>query len=312
MKQGLLCGTIATALFAMLGCVEDNCEALSECGGSVLSNSASDFYLADGQVDTQWWAYAGDECQDPMFTPPAQATLLNQPPHLSNEAPPERSSADWCSNLVIRADRTIKSVNLWFPQIPLLDAKLTYSGASASATEGYYQLQLRYFKKMRADFSAQCLTAQGVVMGCTEFTHAMQTVLAQEPNISAITCVNGPQGGCSCIYDMLLVTGVTGPWRTSGTVLTHYDDIGDFPAEADYCVQGNHLEMTGHDRTWLYNQTGLRTLDFELATCTDGKKNQEELGVDCGGPCSADCCADGLQSAGETGVDCGGPCAACP
>jgi cysteine-rich repeat protein len=79
------------------------------------------------------------------------------------------------------------------------------------------------------------------------------------------------------------------------------------------------------------------------ATCSDGVRNQGEMGTDCGGPCSAcvacgdgvvtgteQCddgnavnndtcsnacvtatCSDGLQNQGETGTDCGGPCVAC-
>lgn len=48
-------------------------------------------------------------------------------------------------------------------------------------------------------------------------------------------------------------------------------------------------------------------------TCTDGIRNQDETGVDCGGSC-APCptCSDGVQNGAETGVDCGGTdCAAC-
>lgn len=51
----------------------------------------------------------------------------------------------------------------------------------------------------------------------------------------------------------------------------------------------------------------------ENILCSDGVMNQEETGVDCGGPC-AECdpdCTDGLQNQGEVGVDCGGPCPAC-
>lgn len=47
-------------------------------------------------------------------------------------------------------------------------------------------------------------------------------------------------------------------------------------------------------------------------TCSDGEQNQGELGIDCGGPCTA-CgaaatCSDGIQNGGEAGVDCGGSC----
>jgi hypothetical protein len=43
-------------------------------------------------------------------------------------------------------------------------------------------------------------------------------------------------------------------------------------------------------------------------TCRDGKKNQGESRVDCGGPCPAcpGTCIDGIQNQDETGIDCGG------
>ena len=48
------------------------------------------------------------------------------------------------------------------------------------------------------------------------------------------------------------------------------------------------------------------------AGCSDGRQNQNETGIDCGGECTA-CitCSDGIQNQGETDIDCGGPCGAC-
>lgn len=51
-------------------------------------------------------------------------------------------------------------------------------------------------------------------------------------------------------------------------------------------------------------------------TCYDGKLNNQEEAVDCGGPCvpcdtTGGTCFDGTQNQGEEGVDCGGPCPAC-
>ncbi len=48
-------------------------------------------------------------------------------------------------------------------------------------------------------------------------------------------------------------------------------------------------------------------------TCSDGIKNGDETGVDCGGSCPNSCavnptCNDGIQNGDETGVDCGGSC----
>jgi len=49
-----------------------------------------------------------------------------------------------------------------------------------------------------------------------------------------------------------------------------------------------------------------------VETCTDGVRNQDETGVDCGGVCKiCETCSDGIQNQREQGVDCGGPCPAC-
>ena len=47
-------------------------------------------------------------------------------------------------------------------------------------------------------------------------------------------------------------------------------------------------------------------------TCFDKVKNQNEIDIDCGGVCpSCATCFDRVQNQGETGIDCGGPCIAC-
>ena len=49
-------------------------------------------------------------------------------------------------------------------------------------------------------------------------------------------------------------------------------------------------------------------------SCFDGIINQNETGIDCGGPCELkDCCYNGYMDAhlGEEGIDCGGPCKKC-
>ena len=48
------------------------------------------------------------------------------------------------------------------------------------------------------------------------------------------------------------------------------------------------------------------------ATCDDGIQNQNETGIDCGGtcrPCAS--CSDGIKNQNETGIDCGGVCEPC-
>ncbi len=65
--------------------------------------------------------------------------------------------------------------------------------------------------------------------------------------------------------------------------------------------------------------TTSKTVSFCLGatapTCTDGIKNGQETGIDCGGPTCPPCaaaptCTDGIKNGQETGIDCGGP--TCP
>lgn len=52
-----------------------------------------------------------------------------------------------------------------------------------------------------------------------------------------------------------------------------------------------------------------------VPTCTDGIKNGNETGVDCGGTCPPcpvlPTCTDGIKNGTETGIDCGGNCKPC-
>ncbi len=53
---------------------------------------------------------------------------------------------------------------------------------------------------------------------------------------------------------------------------------------------------------------------YFVATCTDGVKNANETGIDCGGPICSPCptCTDGIKNGRETDRDCGGPdCQSC-
>ena len=51
-----------------------------------------------------------------------------------------------------------------------------------------------------------------------------------------------------------------------------------------------------------------------IGTCIDGIRNNNEEGIDCGGPCKlciTSTCTDSIQNQGEEGIDCGGPCKLC-
>jgi hypothetical protein len=54
----------------------------------------------------------------------------------------------------------------------------------------------------------------------------------------------------------------------------------------------------------------IRTLT--TPSCFDGIRNQDEIGIDCGGVCGqCPACDDEIQNQNEEGIDCGGPCSPC-
>lgn len=66
----------------------------------------------------------------------------------------------------------------------------------------------------------------------------------------------------------------------------------------------------------VFPQANVEVIQGDVApSCTDGRKNQDERGIDCGGTCENstgdDCCNNDVQDEGEDGVDCGGACGEC-
>jgi hypothetical protein len=69
---------------------------------------------------------------------------------------------------------------------------------------------------------------------------------------------------------------------------------------------------------WIYDQSGnieglqSEPIDEIENQCFNGIEDPNEEGLDCGGPCDADCntCSNGIADAYEEGLDCGGVCSA--
>lgn len=96
-------------------------------------------------------------------------------------------------------------------------------------------------------------------------------------------------------------------------------DYATFPNLYSQYAGSGTLYLTCQDgtvqtRSLRVSAEKMKQLPDVPATCTDGRQNQGEQGIDCGGPCAvcpkAPTCTDGIQNGGETGLDCGGSCAA--
>lgn len=74
---------------------------------------------------------------------------------------------------------------------------------------------------------------------------------------------------------------------------------------ADGSLNGNALDTA----MALYAVGEISGTPLEPGTCTDGEKNQDERGIDCGGACTEDdCCSNNDLDDQEGGIDCGGLC----
>ena len=257
---------IATALLAVAlsGCAaEEVCAPLTRCGGDIVGTGDSD---GDGVNDTRW--VVGGACTNQVFVAPFNATLINQSPPVQGQPPPENAHAPWCMQMTIGTDKALKTLTPWFPAIPLQDGSITYTANNT------YNVQINYFEQQLVEFPKGCFTSQGfsvVAEGnassastftCKEFEASVVTRLMTEPNIDRIVCGDDGAGGCNCLYDLLMVTGSNGTWSVDDQgVITHYDKVtGEPPSRADFCVKDGQLDISGHMRTFLFNQPHLRSL----------------------------------------------------
>jgi hypothetical protein len=334
MKRGLA----GSALFAVIslaglaGCkTQPYCDSLATCGGDFITDQSP---MVNG-LRTSEWTVVGQRdgqpipeafCQDQLQVPPTPLTLLRQPPVQATDRPPDKVTADWCSNIVFKSTGEVSRFIVWAPPIPLKVGLFTMTEESEmNRRSGRYKMEITYLQTRPIDFSETCLTAQGVRLTCPALGRRLGEFLAAEANIYSVRCwdpkENYPpsypadpgRGGCLCEYDVSFIGGPAGRYysEAGSSKVTFFDDFNNPPNFADYCVEPDRsIDLTGHDTTSLFNQKSYRTMHLKPASCQDGVQNLGELGVDCGPKCGNTCgtCTDGMQNGDEDGIDCGGSC----
>ena len=253
---------LAVAVTSAACTTPEVCGELGTCGGKLID---------DGQKSKTWNVAAA--CLNQEAAAPNVPSLIHQSPTLAGEAPPRRTQANFCSEMVMRPDKSIKIIQPWFPALPLQSGLITYQ------TNGAFTASLNYFGAQEMDFAANCFLSQGFkivpdttasgpdTLSCKEFTPILIAGLETQPNISNFGCAADGAGGCACTYDLLLITGLQGQYAAVGNVINFYDTASHTPvASADYCVNGNTLDMSGYKRTFLFNQPALRSLKLTAET----------------------------------------------
>jgi hypothetical protein len=322
MKTGLAVGAwllISSGLaLGLPGCkTAPYCDPLGACGGDLMLG-ASNVVKGPGTLAKEWVVTTDDACQDQLQTPPLPVSLVRQPPVPANTRPPDPVTANWCSDIVFKADGSLKLFLVWAPPIPVKVGLLTMAADfDGNTTRGTYTMQFTYRQTRPIEFSESCLTAQGIRLTCPELGRHLSDFVKAEANLYSVRCQTPPAGGggCTCQYEQSFIGGPNGRWFADSATgkVTFFDEGFAPPAETDYCTDGgSFLDLTGHDFTPLLNQRALRTLHFKPPSCTDGVQSRTlgETGVDCGGGCPTVCgtCKNGVHDANEEGIDCGGAC----
>nr|MBK7790372.1 T9SS type A sorting domain-containing protein [Saprospiraceae bacterium] len=156
--------------------------------------------------------------------------------------------------------------------------------------------------------------------GCTTNSGTLTIVLDQYPSETTWNIKNAAN---AVIYS-------GGPYTTPGATITvplclpnacYTFNIADSYGDGICCAYGNgsyNVVVNGSNVAsggqFTFSQTKSFCINTSSGpTCTDGIKNGQETGIDCGGPTCPPCpptCNDGIKNGQETGVDCGGP--TCP
>jgi hypothetical protein len=300
----LVAGVLALlgAVSALSGCTTaQRCEPLGRCGGDLAAGAT----VVQGVTLSEWVATAPDSCMDEVQLPITPVSIAQQPTPKAGQKSVPQATVDWCSNLSQKPDGSLR-YQPFFPIIPLTNAHIKIY------PNGHYDAHFLAGAPQHMAFSKSCRTAQGINFTCAELGRHIKEAIAAESNVTNTRCYDDDDGGCMCDYYLRLFTSQPGSWGTKDGVVTFYDESGANlpPAPADYCVNGDTVEMTGHKGLPLFSRPDLRTLTFHRPGCNDGVQDGDEKGIDCGGSCGVDCgtCGDGIQNGDEEGVDCGGSC----
>ncbi len=250
------------ALLTLTACsTPEVCRELGTCGGELVPAST------DGTLRSKTWNVTGS-CLNDEAAAPTVPSLIHQAPTPAGEMPPRRTQVNFCSEMILTPQKAIKIVQPWFPSLPIQSGLITYTSA------GTFSASINYFgSAQELDFAAGCFLSQGFkivpkgqlttsdTMTCKEFQPILLQGLETQPNITNFNCEDDGGGGCTCTYDLLLITAVEGKYAAIGNVINHYDSVSNNPvSSADYCVENNELRLSGYKRQFLFNQPALRSL----------------------------------------------------
>lgn len=300
-SQALAWGALLAAL-ALGGCNQKPlCSELGTCGGQLIG----EFVLAPGH----------GSCSEDLYTPPPDTRLVKGDQPAARTLPPEVAFYDWCDLLVTNGGKNVKTHEAAWAYEPgaIGAAWVRYDGVQPV---GRYAAGVTRTGTYVVEFPALCMRQFGAMDGrpavppatpdeqpgppvdvCTQLQAQTKATTAHRN----IRCAPNPNDtlGCVCAFDVYDTHAGSGKYYLKGSTIVHVVDTKlpdmapkvDFPYEATYCNKGSSLELTGANGQYLFNESGLRTLDLvpQQINCADGAKGPGEEGVDCGAACGTAC-----------------------
>jgi hypothetical protein len=265
-----LCSAGATFLFLLstgaTGChANDPCaETGVACGGSPVGR----------------WTLS-DACQDPTIRTTLPRTYLGQPIETAGQAPPEPTTSDWCADLKYTASG-IEALNLPHDTSRIIGAYIVYGD------DHTYSAFVTTSAHTSIEFSFDCLSRFGTFTGCADFGVAFATYGAGLGGVKETDCSDSANG-CLCSYTVendSAGSNLNGTWSANGNVLTHFAGSMVLPSQVDFCTNGDHMTLWGHDGTGIMDLGGVRIMDLGRIVCGNGVV---ERGEECDPPNTQTC-----------------------
>jgi hypothetical protein len=190
------------------------------------------------------------------------------------------ATTDWCSQLVYYATMpkspgTVKD-GLFLGQevIPIAtdmgQSTVTYmdNGSCPNHDCGTYAAMLVFAGPTTTNFPLGCLKAHTPNPTCGDLeTQINALAMNVLPLIEDLHCVDDGNGGCNCAYTVTTATiaGDVGNWRIDNGLLVHYPSLPNIlpPEVADVAINGNVMQLHGHEGVPLLAHDPLRTLTLQ-------------------------------------------------
>jgi hypothetical protein len=272
-RTGLLVAAVGSVT-TLSGCAQDTlCDELGSCGGTMPSG--------------EWRLGANHpSCSEDLYLPATDTRLLGGEITPARQPTIEPALFDWCLLLLTGAadgdDVQVKPPRFYYESTVIGAAQITYT-PGPNPDFGNFTAAITRTGRFSLDFPAACMRAFGatdrpdpmidpsgaVVPLCERLQVPLAASGIGEGSYPNADCYANPEDplGCKCDFDVTETGGPSGTYARQGNVILH-NPSGNFASRATFCNKGDRLELTGADGAFLFNISGLRTMDLGPAATT--------------------------------------------